>query len=221
MSSTAPTLDYALFSSIGMDGAAIADRLTDEQWEQPSICAGWKVKHLMAHQASGTTYSFPRMLGYLLRYRKPTLAGHHMALDMGDSLSRAEVMAEYRRGHGPKPVNLFARTADKKHGLIDVTIHLQDLRRSVGDDGEVPDDMRRLVLELVPVTAGATNTKRVVQGLSLHATDLDLTVGAGPVVSRPAEALIMAAGGRREALPELSGPGLATLSERIGGSMGG
>jgi hypothetical protein len=29
------------------------------------------------------------MLGYLLRYRKEALAGHHMALDMGDTVPRA------------------------------------------------------------------------------------------------------------------------------------
>jgi uncharacterized protein (TIGR03083 family) len=219
-SRTAPVLDFALLARLGMQSAAIADGLTDEQWEQPSTCAGWKVKHLIAHQATGTTYSLPRLLGYVLRYRKPERAGHHMALDMGDSLAREEVMAEFRRGHGDRPANTFVRISDKKYGLIDVTIHLQDLRRSVGDPGEVPAEVLRMVLGLLHVTAGPTRTKKVVNGLSLHATDLKVTVGDGPVVSGPAEALMMAAGGRREALPELSGPGLATLSERIGGPLG-
>jgi uncharacterized protein (TIGR03083 family) len=173
----------------------------------------------IAHQATGTTYSLPKILGYLLRYRQPARAGHHMALDMGDALSRQQVMAEFRRGHGAAPANLFVRISDKKYGLIDVAIHLQDLRRSVGDTGAIPADVLRLVLELVPVTNGPTRTKKVVKGLSLHATDLDVTVGEGAVVSGPAEALVMAAGGRREALSELSGPGLAVLSERIGGPL--
>lgn len=118
---------FALFARIGAETARICEGLTDEQWEQPSTCAGWKVKHLVAHQASGTTYSFPRMVGYLARYRKPAAAGHHMALDMGNSLTRAEIMAEFRRGHGDKPANLFARISDVKHGVLDAAIHLQGL----------------------------------------------------------------------------------------------
>ncbi|MEV0810781.1 hypothetical protein [Micromonospora sp. NPDC050200] len=66
------------------------------------------------------------------------------------------------------------------------------------------------------VTAGATGTKAVVAGLTLHATDLGRSVGSGPVVQGPFEAIMMAAGGRKEAVSELSGPGLDTLRERIG-----
>ena len=126
------------------------------------------MKHLIAHQATGTTYSLPRLLGYVLRYRKPERAGRHMALDMGDGLPRATVMAEFRRGHGDRPANTFVRISDKKYGLIDVTIHLQDLRRSVGDPGEVPADVLRMVLGLLPLTAGPTRTRKVVKGLSLN-----------------------------------------------------
>jgi uncharacterized protein (TIGR03083 family) len=182
----------------------------------PSNCAGWKVKDLVAHQASGTTYSFPKILGYLLRYREPAKVGHHMALDMGNSLSRAEVIAEFRRGHGDKPANLFVRISDMKHGVLDAAIHLQDLRRSVGDHGEIPREQKEALFDLIPVTAGATGTKAVVAGLTLHATDLGRSVGSGPVVQGPFEAIMMAAGGRKEALSELSGPGLGTLRERIG-----
>jgi uncharacterized protein (TIGR03083 family) len=209
-------IDFALFARIGAESARICDGLTDAQWEAPSNCAGWKVKHLVAHQASGTTYSFPKMLGYLVRYRQPARAGHQMALDMGNSLNRADIMAEFRRGHGDKPANLFARISDLKHSVLDAAVHLQDLRRSVGDDGEISREQQEILFDLIPVTAGATGTKAAVAGLTLHATDLGRSVGSGPVVQGRFEAIMMAAGGRQEALTELSGPGLDTLRERIG-----
>ena len=47
------------------------------------------------------------------------------------------------------------------------------------------------------------------------ATDVDWTVGDGPVVTGPGEALLMAAAGRAAALADLSGDGLPTLRERV------
>jgi len=58
--------------------------------------------------------------------------------------------------------------------------------------------------------------KKRIAGLKLRATDVDWTHGDGPEVTGPAEALIMAMGGRRAALADLSGDGLATLAGRLG-----
>jgi len=54
-------------------------------------------------------------------------------------------------------------------------------------------------------------------GLRLVATDLDWTVGKGPVVEGPAESLLMALAGRRGVATELTGPGQPTIAERIDG----
>lgn len=54
-----------------------------------------------------------------------------------------------------------------------------------------------------------------VKGLRLVATDVDWTAGNGPEVTRPGEALPMAAAGRGEALDDLSGDGLPTLHNRV------
>ena len=51
-------------------------------------------------------------------------------------------------------------------------------------------------------------------GVTLKATDTDFSVGAGPSVQGPAISLLLAASGRKSALDELSGPGVAALRER-------
>ena len=53
-----------------------------------------------------------------------------------------------------------------------------------------------------------------VRGLRLVATDMAWTSGEGPAVAGPGEAIVMAVNGRDEALRDLAGPGLATLTRR-------
>ncbi|MDO8731113.1 MAG: maleylpyruvate isomerase family mycothiol-dependent enzyme [Actinomycetota bacterium] len=211
-----PATDFALFSRIGGLTLGICDGLSTEQWEAPSTCAGWQVKHLIAHQAAGTTYSGPRMLGYLIKCGSTTKAGHQMAIDMAQECTREQILQAFAKGHGSSPANLYARLVSIDVGILDAAIHLQDLRRSVHDEGEIPTEIAEVLFDLIPVTKGPVSTKAKIAGLQLHATDLDRRLGDGPLVEGKLEALMMAAGGRREALSELSGPGVALLAERIG-----
>jgi hypothetical protein len=57
-------------------------------------------------------------------------------------------------------------------------------------------------------------TKRRIEGLTLRATDADWSHGSGPEVSGPIMPLVMAMTGRRAALDNLTGDGVATLRAR-------
>ncbi|WP_406378598.1 hypothetical protein [Streptomyces sp. NBC_01618] len=46
----------------------------------------------------------------------------------------------------------------------------------------------------------------------LTATDRDLAIGTGPEATGPTLSLLLAVSGRRVALDDLSGPGVATLA---------
>jgi hypothetical protein len=50
--------------------------------------------------------------------------------------------------------------------------------------------------------------------LTLNATDMELTVGSGPLVEGPAISLLLAASGRKSVLNELSGSGVPLLRSR-------
>jgi len=56
--------------------------------------------------------------------------------------------------------------------------------------------------------------KRRIDGLTLRATDATWSHGSGPEVSGPALSLVMAMTGRKAALDDLSGDGVATLRTR-------
>lgn len=96
--------------------------------------------------------------------------------------------------------------------LTDGTIHHQDIRRALGLPRTIPE--HRLVAALTfSLGAPTLPSKRNTKGLKLVATDVNWTVGDGPEVTAPGEALLMAAAGRAPALEELSGDGLSTLRE--------
>ena len=59
------------------------------------------------------------------------------------------------------------------------------------------------------------NSKRNVSGLKLCASDIGWTAGDGPTVLGPGEAIVLAAAGRKAALADLQGDGVATLRQRI------
>ena len=96
-------------------------------------------------------------------------------------------------------------------------MHGEDIRRVVGLRRDYPDKaVARSLLQQARMPASFGGAKELVARVRLTASDVDLSVGEGPEVSGPALALLLAVTGRRIALDELDGPGLATLLPRTG-----
>ncbi|WP_200951166.1 MULTISPECIES: hypothetical protein [unclassified Nocardioides] len=100
--------------------------------------------------------------------------------------------------------------------LTDGVIHQQDIRRALGRPRVVPPERLVAVLGFMP-RARALPSPANVRGLRIVATDVDWAGGSGPEVRGPGEALVMSLAGRPEALAELDGAGLATLTARVTG----
>jgi uncharacterized protein (TIGR03083 family) len=103
--------------------------------------------------------------------------------------------------------------------LTDGLIHHQDIRRALGHPRAVPEERLVAALKFAP-RARALPAPANVRNLRLVATDIDWAHGTGPEVNGPGEALLVALAGRQQALADLSGPGLATLTERVVGTRG-
>ena len=109
------------------------------------------------------------------------------------------------------------KTPDSPTQLSELVIHQQDVRRAIARPRTVDPDRLRVVLDFSLSRASHRSVDfahRNARGLALVATDTEWTSGDGPEVTGPAEALLMAANGRTAALADLSGPGLATLTDR-------
>lgn len=92
--------------------------------------------------------------------------------------------------------------------------HRQDIRRPLGLPRAIPAPRLTVALDFA-TTARPIRAVPRIRGLTLTATDLDWTTGAGPEITGPDESLLMALAGRRGISDELAGPGLATLTGRI------
>ncbi|HVQ84563.1 MAG TPA: maleylpyruvate isomerase family mycothiol-dependent enzyme [Mycobacterium sp.] len=188
--------------------------LTPQDWEAPSLCSKWTVKDVVAHVIS---YEELGALGLVKRFAKGwvVLANqvNQVGVDEFAALSPQQLL-DFLRNH-LQPRGLTAGFGGMI-ALVDGTIHHQDIRRSLGRPRSVPADRLERVLGLVPGNPRLGAGRRI-RGLRLRATDIDWAHGDGPEVTGPGEALLMAMSGRRAALADLSGPGLATLAKRLGG----
>ena len=194
--------------------AELADFLATlgpEEWEAPSLCAGWQVLDVVAPVLS---YEELDARGLVRRMAaggfRPHRANQVGVAEMRD-VEPEELLAMLRRHL--TPTGLTAGFGGMI-GLTDGLIHHQDIRRALGRTRSIPGARIRPALRaamLVPLVGGAWRTR----GLRMVATDLAWLAGFGPVVAGPAEPLLMAIAGRRGAVRELTGPGVPTLTARI------
>ncbi|MGE2719702.1 maleylpyruvate isomerase family mycothiol-dependent enzyme [Mycolicibacterium celeriflavum] len=191
--------------------AALLDQLTPEQWDQPSLCTGWRVRDVVAHAISYEELSRPRAVARMvwgaLRYRDPNAIGVAVNADKSPSELTA-LMRKYAQPRGS------TAGFDGRIALTDGMVHQQDIRRPLDMPRVIKPERLVVALEFAkyaPFLRGAWRAR----GLRLEATDLDWTHGSGPQVRGSGEALLMAMAGRRAALSDLVGPGKATLAQRL------
>lgn len=210
---TAAVDSKALARAERADLATFLAELTPDQWEVPTLCAGWRVRDLVAH-----VYSYEE-LGVVGIARRFLVGGLRLdrvnaarVAELAD-VPPAELVAMAQRCVRPRGLTT---AFGGRVALTDAMIHQQDIRRPLGIPREVPADRLRCALDFAR-TAPPLGAKPRIGGLTLTTTDLDWTWGSGPAVEGPGEALLLAMAGRGAALDELSGPGAAILAQRLTG----
>ncbi|WP_280397264.1 maleylpyruvate isomerase family mycothiol-dependent enzyme [Nocardia carnea] len=192
------------------DIAALLATLTPPQWEAPSLCAGWRVRDVVAHMVS---YDHLDARGLAARFVKGRIVhANEVGVDEFRALHVDELLEFFRRHRQPRGLTAgFGGMI----ALVDGLIHHQDIRRPLGLPRVVPPDRLHYVLTRTPGNPRLGAGRRI-RGLRLSATDLDWSHGRGAEVHGPAEALLLAMAGRRGITGELTGPGVPLLAARIG-----
>ncbi|HEY7051565.1 MAG TPA: maleylpyruvate isomerase family mycothiol-dependent enzyme [Mycobacterium sp.] len=191
------------------DLATFLATLTDEEWQTPSLCEHWTVKDVVAHVISyeelGTWRLVKRFArGFFVR-------SNQLGVDEFSSLSPQQLL-DFLNDH-LRPRGLTAAFGGMI-GLVDATVHHQDIRRPLGKPRMIPPDRLLKVLRSVPGNPRLGAGRRI-RGLRLRATDLDWMQGDGPEVVGTGEALLMSMTGRRSVVDELTGPGQPALAARL------
>ncbi|HEY1843144.1 MAG TPA: maleylpyruvate isomerase family mycothiol-dependent enzyme [Mycobacterium sp.] len=195
-----------------VDLAAFLATLTPPEWQAQSLCDKWTVKDVVAHVVS---YEELTPFGLAKRFAKGLIV-HANEVGVRDFAAMSPSgLVDFLHRH-LRPKGLTAAFGGMI-GLVDGTVHHQDIRRALGYPRTIPVERLERILPLVPGNPRLGAGRRI-RGLRLTATDVAWQHGDGPEVMGTGEALLMAMTGRPDALDELSGPGLPTLAARIGTS---
>lgn len=167
--------------------------LDPEQWEQPSLCAGWRVQEVAAHVLSSPSTPPAQAALALLR------AGGNFN-KMIDTTARAaaaaapaEIVAGYDRYAGSRRHPPGTTVADP---LCDVIVHTQDIARPLGIEYRPAPEAVALGLSRARQVAILFGTRAVARGYRLEATDADWAAGSGDLLRAPALELMLLLTGR-------------------------
>ena len=193
--------------------ALIADLepVTDAQWSTPSLCAGWTVRDVLAHVTTTAKMTPPRFVGRLagsgFRFTAFNAKGvrDEQGATPADALARFKAQLD-RTTSPPGPIDAM---------VAEIVIHSEDIRRPLGIAHTYQPEALVLVGDFVTKGNLLLGGKRRATGLTLTATDVDWSHGAGPAVTGPLPSIILALTGRKAGLGDLTGDGLATLTGRI------
>lgn len=191
------------------DLADLLETLTPEQWETPSLCQGWRVRDVVAHVMSFDEVDLLGMFRRAIRGR--IVHVNQVGVDELATLTTAQLLRRLRAHLRPQGL---ATTFGGRLALLDVTIHHQDIRRPLGIPRQIPAERLRWVLG-ASLYSPELPAWHLARGIHLAPTDLDWEHGSGPVITGPAEAMLMAITGRRSAVGELAGPGKRVLAGRL------
>jgi uncharacterized protein (TIGR03083 family) len=183
--------------------ASVLGDLAPGAWDEPTLCAGWRVREVVAHITMPFRYSRRRFVLELAKSR-----GRFN--DMSDRLARRDAaemspaeLAEAVRsntGHPWQPPGggyAGALAHDVIHGL-DITVPLGLAR-------PVPAARLRLIL---PGSAADKSVRYFgvdLAGIELRASDIDWTLGAGTPLTGTAQDLLLALCGRKLPAGALTG----------------
>jgi uncharacterized protein (TIGR03083 family) len=188
---------------------AMYSSLSAEDWDSPSLCAGWRVREVLAHVTMPFRYSLPRVAWEVAKARGSfdRMADRRARIDARE-LSTAQLWESLRDnvehpwsppGGGP----LGALSHDVIHGLDVSTALRRDGAASVERVGMVLAGLRPKQVAFFGVD---------LDGVELRADDCDWSYGSGEPVHGRAQDLLLLLCGRRVPAGRLSGPAAARFT---------
>lgn len=195
--------------------ADLLDTLTDDEWRRPSLCPGWTVKDVAAHLTL-QQLTWVDVVPAMIRYRGDTdRAIRELARGRAAASTTGQLAARLRETAGQHRHNAGVTCRET---LIDILVHGHDIAVPLGRSLETPPaaaaeaTTRMLTTRFPPPFPAA----RAMKTFRLSATDVAWSAGAGPAVNGPITAIMLVSAGRLTALPQLTGPGTADLTARLG-----
>jgi uncharacterized protein (TIGR03083 family) len=198
--------------------ANLLEQLSDDEWQQPSLCPGWMVRDVAAHltlQQQGLTDA----LRYLIR-NPGSLGGLNRTIRVSARTKARvpveELVGEIRATIGSRRHNVGVTHLET---LIDILVHGQDIAIPLQRELQMPASAAAAAATRVWSYAGKGKARVFdnipLRGFRLTATDTLWSVGEGSEVRGPIDALLLLLTGRLAAVPRLAGDGADELRKRL------
>jgi uncharacterized protein (TIGR03083 family) len=203
------TDDASLQPAVAAELLSLADLLdaaSAAQWDTASLCAGWRVREVVAHMTMAARYQEEQFMAELERcgFDFTRLSNEIAARDA--RLPTDELITNLRS----EVMQHWAPPGGGYHGALNhAVIHGLDVTVPLGAPRLAPDQTMRVILD--DLTQGEVNGRFGIEiaGRRLQATDLDWSFGQGPVLRGPAADLALVLCGRSVPAGRIDGGPLA------------
>ena len=187
--------------------ADLLEELTDKEWEQPSLCAAWRVRDVAAHLTLAHL-GWGEAAVALLRAR-----GGFNRMIRDTALRQARLPVE------EYPLRLRAMVGSRRKApgvtplepMLDLLVHGQDITVPLGRHRPMPLDAAATAATRAWAKNWPFRTRRRLHELQLVATDVSWTAGTGMPVHGPIADLLLLVTGRPLDPARLTGAGVTRL----------
>jgi uncharacterized protein (TIGR03083 family) len=193
----------------------LADRLAalpEGAWTGSTLCDGWLVRDIVGHMIAIGSMSAGTFFGGMAKSRFSFDRFQEQGIrKYTGGRSPAEILAAFRA-----TVDSHAKPPGPKTTVLgEVLVHGEDIFRAQGSGYlDHPAEHVIAVAEFYKRNRFPLKVKQRIAGVTLRMTDADWSYGSGPEAAGPGIAVIMAMAGRKIALEDLWGDGVAVLSGR-------
>jgi uncharacterized protein (TIGR03083 family) len=184
--------------------------LTESEWNEPSLCADWRVRDVVGHMVSETTMTLPKVVKGMVKSR--FRINRFLAADARERGRRSipDLVEDFQIA---MPTRTHLPGLSSLSMLEDIIIHSLDIRRPLRRAHAVPE--RRMSSVATDLWASRFFPgHKLFRDLRVMAIDSKWYAGDGPVVTGPIESLVLVMSGRLSDLGKLEGEGIATVQER-------
>lgn len=184
------------------DQVKLLETLAPDQWDAPTLCAGWRVREVLAHTTMPFRTSRRRMMAELFKARGDfNRMADRCARQDAAELSAEQLLASLR----DNVEHRWAPPGGGVHGALShEVIHGLDITVGAGLDRTPPPERVAMVLTgFRPKNIAFFGAD--LAGVALQATDIDWSYGTGTPVRGRAHDLLLVLCGRRLPTGRLEG----------------
>ncbi|MFI6366420.1 maleylpyruvate isomerase family mycothiol-dependent enzyme [Nocardia sp. NPDC050630] len=204
------------WQTIEQQRRAIADLLAElsaNEWEMPSLCAGWRVREVAAHIALTPQ---PPPIGVMLASGIRARGNYNRFID---DLTRryakhptTELVSAIRDDAGSREL---PKLTNYRNILFDTMVHGQDIAIPLARTVDIEPAAAAAAAAHAVTIGWPVWDKHRIDGVRLVASDVDWSHGSGPEILGPITALLLLVTGRTAAIDLLTGDGVASMTARL------